>query len=87
MWFFNHRFSTDLPLQATRNVDEHSAAHRHFFRAIQQFVATMQIKIAFLSSVSSACLNVWRCVATSFSWLYALFLCNHAFAITVVVKN
>ena len=50
-------------------------------------VATMQIKIAFLCSVSSACLNVWRCVATSFSWLYVLLLCYHAFAIVVVVKN
>ena len=30
-------------------------------------VATMLIKIAFLSSVSSACINVWRCVATFFS--------------------
>ena len=50
-------------------------------------VATMQIKIAFLCSVSSACLNIWRCVATSFSWLYVLLLCYHAFAIVVVVKN
>ena len=47
----------------------------------------MQIKIAFLSLVSSACLNVWRCVATFFSWLYVLLLCYHAFAIVVVVKN
>ena len=47
----------------------------------------MQIKIAFLYSVSSACLNVWRCVTTSFSWLYVLLLCYHAFAIVVVVKN
>ena len=50
-------------------------------------VATMQIKIAFLSSVSSACLSIWRCVATFFSWLYVLLLCYHAFAIVVVVKN
>ena len=50
-------------------------------------VATMQIKIAFLSSISYACLNVWRCVATSFSWLYVLLLCYHAFAIVLVVKN
>ena len=47
----------------------------------------MQIKIAFLSSISYACLNVWNCVATFFSWLYVLLLCYHAFAILVVVKN
>ena len=49
-------------------------------------VATMQIKVTFLSSISSACLNVWHWVATSFSCRYVLFLCFCAF-IVVVVKN
>ena len=33
------------------------------------------------------CINIWRCVATSFSWLYMLLLRYHSFAIVVVVKN
>ena len=47
----------------------------------------MQIKITFLSSISSTCLNVWRCVATSFFWLYGLLVCYYAFAVVVMVKN
>ena len=47
----------------------------------------MQIKIAFLSSISFACIIAWRRVATSFSWLYMLLLCHHAFVIVVLVKN
>ena len=50
-------------------------------------ITVSQTNLAFLSSISSACLNVWRCVATSFSWLYELLMRYHAFAIIVVVKN
>ena len=38
-------------------------------------VATIQMKIAFLFSISIASLDVWRCVGTSLFWLYVVLVC------------
>ena len=44
-------------------------------------------KTAFLSSISSACLNVWRCVATSSSWLYVLLLCYYCYLLLLLLHS